>query len=46
MPSMVTADDLPRASAIGQTAGMAGSLAGPALAGSLVGELGTSPAST
>ena len=40
---MVHPDDLPKASAIGQTATMAGSLAGPALAGFLVGQFGTRP---
>ncbi|HEY6596931.1 MAG TPA: MFS transporter [Asanoa sp.] len=43
VPSMVHPDDLPKASAIGQTATMAGSLAGPALAGFLVGQFGTRP---
>lgn len=37
LPAMVIRDDLPRASAIGQTAGSMGMMAGPALAGLLVG---------
>lgn len=37
LPAMVTRDDLPKASAIGQTAGSVGMLIGPALAGVLVG---------
>ena len=37
LPAMVRPDDLPRASAISQTAGSLGALAGPALAGLLVG---------
>ncbi|HEX6682507.1 MAG TPA: MFS transporter [Candidatus Limnocylindrales bacterium] len=37
LPAMVTVDDLPRANAIGQTAGSVGMMAGPALAGLLVG---------
>ncbi len=37
LPAMVTRDDLPKASAIGQTAGSIGLMAGPALAGLLVG---------
>jgi MFS family permease len=40
LPSMVREDDLPKASAINQTAGMAGLLLGPALAGLLVGQFG------
>lgn len=36
LPSMVTRDDLPKAIAIGQTAGSAGMMIGPALAGFLV----------
>ncbi|SCG47151.1 MFS transporter [Micromonospora inositola] len=40
VPAMVRADDLPRASALNQTAGTLGALAGPALAGLLVGEFG------
>lgn len=40
VPEMVGRDDLPRASAINQTAGTLGILAGPALAGLLVGEFG------
>ncbi|MEV4533145.1 MFS transporter [Asanoa sp. NPDC049518] len=43
VPSMVTPDDLPRASAIGQTASMIGMLVGPAAAGFLVGGLGSRP---
>ncbi|GIF74252.1 MFS transporter [Asanoa siamensis] len=43
VPSMVTRDDLPRASAIGQTASMIGTLLGPAAAGFLVGAFGTRP---
>ncbi|WP_117209646.1 MFS transporter [Allorhizocola rhizosphaerae] len=37
LPAMVTRDDLPKASAIGQTASSIGLMAGPALAGFLVG---------
>lgn len=37
LPAMVIRDDLPKASAIGQTAGSAGVMLGPALAGFLVG---------
>lgn len=40
LPQMVRREDLPRASAINQTAGMVGLLAGPALAGLLVGHFG------
>jgi MFS family permease len=40
VPAMVRAADLPRASALNQTAGTLGALAGPALAGVLVGEFG------
>jgi MFS family permease len=40
LPAMVVRDDLPRASAIGQTAGNAGMMIGPALAGFLVGGVG------
>jgi MFS family permease len=40
LPEMVRRDDLPRATAIGQTAGSVGMLAGPALAGLLVGLYG------
>jgi MFS family permease len=40
LPEMVRRDDLPRAVAIGQTAGSVGMLAGPALAGILVGLYG------
>jgi MFS family permease len=40
VPAMVVRDDLPKASAIGQTAGSAGMMTGPALAGFLVGGLG------
>lgn len=40
LPQMVSRDDLPRASAINQTAGWLGMLAGPALAGLLVGNFG------
>ncbi|GIF65383.1 hypothetical protein Ais01nite_34180 [Asanoa ishikariensis] len=43
VPSMVTRDDLPKASAIGQTASMIGTLLGPAAAGFLVGAFGTRP---
>ncbi|SNT57024.1 Predicted arabinose efflux permease, MFS family [Asanoa hainanensis] len=43
VPSMVTRDDLPKASAIGQTASMIGMLTGPAAAGFLVGAFGTRP---
>ncbi|SCL17105.1 Predicted arabinose efflux permease, MFS family [Micromonospora rhizosphaerae] len=41
VPAMVRAEDLPRASALNQTAGTLGALAGPALAGVLVGEFGS-----
>ncbi|WBB48020.1 MFS transporter [Verrucosispora sp. WMMA2044] len=41
VPAMVRATDLPRATALNQTAGMLGVLAGPALAGFLVGGFGT-----
>jgi MFS family permease len=40
LPAMVVRDDLPKASAIGQTAGTAGMILGPALAGFMVGGLG------
>lgn len=40
VPEMVTARDLPRAMAIGQSAVSVGALAGPALAGVLVGQFG------
>ncbi|HEY2947210.1 MAG TPA: MFS transporter [Micromonosporaceae bacterium] len=40
LPAMVRRADLPRASALNQTAGSIGVLAGPALAGVLVGEFG------
>jgi MFS family permease len=40
LPAMVTRDQLPRASAIGQTAGSLGLMLGPALAGLLFGSLG------
>ena len=40
LPAMVHRDDLPRASAIGQTASSLGMMAGPALAGLLVGVAG------
>ncbi|WP_036373739.1 MFS transporter [Micromonospora sp. ATCC 39149] len=40
VPAMVTPGDLPRASALHQTAGTLGALAGPALAGVLVGQFG------
>lgn len=40
LPEMVRREDLPRAVAIGQTAGSVGMLAGPALAGVLVGLYG------
>jgi len=38
--AMVLRDDLPRATAIGQTAGSIGMMGGPALAGFLIGDLG------
>ncbi|MGN9913114.1 MFS transporter [Phytohabitans sp. LJ34] len=41
LPEMVRRDDLPRATALNQTAGSVGVLVGPALAGLLVGEFGT-----
>ncbi|MGC4804864.1 MFS transporter [Micromonospora sp. DT233] len=41
VPAMVRPADLPRASALNQTAGTLGALAGPALAGVLVGGFGT-----
>jgi len=41
LPEMVRRDDLPRATALNQTAGSIGVLVGPALAGLLVGEFGT-----
>ncbi len=41
VPAMVRPADLPRATALNQTAGMLGVLAGPALAGFLVGGFGT-----
>ncbi|MFV2101997.1 MFS transporter [Micromonospora sp. LOL_024] len=41
VPSMVRPADLPRATALNQTAGLLGVLAGPALAGFLVGGFGT-----
>ncbi|MFF3853291.1 MFS transporter [Micromonospora sp. NPDC002575] len=41
VPAMVTPADLPRASALNQTAGTLGALAGPALAGLLVGQFGS-----
>jgi MFS family permease len=41
VPAMVRAEDLPRASALNQTAGSLGALAGPALAGLLVGGFGS-----
>lgn len=41
LPEMVRRDDLPRATAVNQTAGSLGVLVGPALAGLLVGEFGT-----
>ncbi|MFY1685648.1 MFS transporter [Micromonospora sp. WMMD730] len=41
LPAMVRPGDLPRASAVSQTAGSLGALAGPVLAGLLVGEFGT-----
>jgi MFS family permease len=40
LPAMVHRDDLPKASAIGQTAGNAGMMVGPAMAGFLVGGVG------
>ncbi|HEX2771473.1 MAG TPA: MFS transporter [Micromonosporaceae bacterium] len=40
LPQLVRRDDLPKASAINQTAGTLGILAGPALAGLLVGQFG------
>ncbi|MEU5941833.1 MFS transporter [Micromonospora sp. NPDC047548] len=41
LPAMVRRDDLPRASAVHQTAVSVGALAGPVLAGLLVGQFGT-----
>lgn len=41
IPAMVRRADLPRAGAINQTAGTVGALLGPALAGLLVGQFGT-----
>lgn len=41
LPAMVRPADLPRASAISQTAGSLGALGGPVLAGLLVGQFGT-----
>ncbi|MEV4713540.1 MFS transporter [Micromonospora sp. NPDC049374] len=41
VPAMVRAEDLPRATALNQTAGMIGVLTGPAMAGFLVGAFGT-----
>ncbi|MEV4493209.1 MFS transporter [Micromonospora coxensis] len=41
LPTMVRRDDLPRASAVHQTAVSVGALAGPVLAGLLVGQYGT-----
>lgn len=41
VPAMVLPSDLPRATALNQTAGMLGVLTGPALAGFLVGGFGT-----
>ncbi|MBQ1054401.1 MFS transporter [Micromonospora sp. C32] len=41
VPVMVRPEDLPRAGALNQTAGTLGALAGPALAGLLVGQFGT-----
>ncbi|WFF08142.1 MFS transporter [Micromonospora sp. WMMD1076] len=41
VPVMVLPEDLPRAGALNQTAGTLGALAGPALAGLLVGQFGT-----
>ncbi|WP_238447711.1 MFS transporter [Micromonospora sp. 4G55] len=41
LPAMVRPDDLPRASAVSQTAVSLGALAGPVLAGLLVGQFGT-----
>jgi MFS family permease len=43
LPQMVRRDDLARAGAINQTAGTLGVLAGPALAGLLVGQFGVRP---
>ncbi|HZE40472.1 MAG TPA: MFS transporter [Stackebrandtia sp.] len=40
IPAMVTRDDLPRATAIGQSASTLGFIAGPAMAGVLVGQYG------
>lgn len=40
LPAMVHRDDLPRASAVGQTANSLGLMGGPALAGLLVGTIG------
>ncbi|MGH8879853.1 MAG: MFS transporter, partial [Stackebrandtia sp.] len=44
IPAMVTREDLPKASAIGQSAGTIGLMAGPAIAGLLVGGFGTGAA--
>jgi MFS family permease len=43
VPSMVSRDELPKASAIGQTASMIGALLGPAAAGFLVAGFGSRP---
>jgi MFS family permease len=43
IPAMVTREDLPRASAIGQSAGSVGMMLGPALAGLLVGATDVTP---
>lgn len=46
LPAMVVRDDLPRAAALSQTSATVGSLAGPAVAGVLVGTSGASTALT
>ena len=43
VPAIVSRDDLPRANAIGQTAGSAGMMLGPALAGVMVAAYGPEP---
>jgi MFS family permease len=43
LPAMVTREDLPKAIAIGQTAGSAGMMIGPALAGFMVFGVGVTP---
>ncbi|MFD0556684.1 putative MFS family arabinose efflux permease [Stackebrandtia endophytica] len=44
LPVMATKDDLAKAAAVGQTGSLVGMMAGPALAGFLVGELGVTAA--